>query len=168
MKMSLILVATKIFPCPRDDIRGLLRLDRRCFVSGEAFDADMIKEAFDLGVKIFRVEVDEYKYAAAFYLEQDHVIEGASVWRISMSKMDCVEKNQTHVMSVGVDPKYQGRGIGNVIMKRILRYKRPIFLEVRSSNKPALHLYTKYGFVRTGRLRNYYPDGSDAYRMRLV
>lgn len=168
MKMSLILVATKIFPCTRDDIRGLLRLDRRCFVSGEAFDADMIKEAFDLGVKIFRVEVDGYKYAAAFYLEQDHVIEGTSAWRISMTKMEEVLEDQTHVMSIGVDPKYQGRGMGNVIMKRILRYKRPIFLEVRSSNKPAVHLYTKYGFVRIGRLRNYYPDGSDAYRMRLV
>jgi ribosomal-protein-alanine N-acetyltransferase len=38
-------------------------------------------------------------------------------------------------------------------------------LEVRRSNKSALELYRKNGFVQTGVAHSYYTDGEDAIQM---
>ena len=40
-----------------------------------------------------------------------------------------------------------------------------IALEVREDNAPAIALYEKTGFIRAGRRRRYYPDGTDALVM---
>lgn len=40
-------------------------------------------------------------------------------------------------------------------------------LEAEVSNRAALDLYSKLGFVREKRLPNYYMNGSDAYRLKL-
>ncbi len=76
------------------------------------------------------------------------------------------------IFSFAVHPSSQNRGIGNALLKEMIRvfikegiYK--IILEVRSGNKRAKRFYEKHGFYRTGVARNYYNDGESAILMEL-
>jgi ribosomal-protein-alanine N-acetyltransferase len=68
---------------------------------------------------------------------------------------------------LGIDPRYQRRGLGQWLLLNLLEdaYRRQLeraTLEVRASNTRALALYTKFGFEPLGTRRKYYPDGEDA------
>lgn len=74
------------------------------------------------------------------------------------------------VHTIGVDPAYQGRGIGRALMDQLVHtadlLDGPMFLEVRTDNAPAIALYESYGFyVLATRKRYYQPSGADAYSM---
>jgi ribosomal-protein-alanine N-acetyltransferase len=74
------------------------------------------------------------------------------------------------VHTIGVDPQWQGKGIGRTLLEGLLNradeVRAPVFLEVRTDNVPAISLYGKYGFEQVGvRKRYYQPSGADAYTM---
>ena len=74
------------------------------------------------------------------------------------------------VHTIGVDPAYQGRGLGRILMDQLVHtadlMDGPMFLEVRTDNTPALSLYESYGFFTLGVRKNYYqPSGADAFSM---
>ncbi len=76
-----------------------------------------------------------------------------------------------HVASIAVLPEYRGRGFGKALLGAIekafvSRGLRESVLEVSVENKVAINLYKKMGYVIEGRIKNYYPDGSDAFIMR--
>ena len=69
------------------------------------------------------------------------------------------------LMDICVSPNYQGQGYANTLIVDFIQcseaYKAEnIFLEVRESNKPAIALYEKFGFIETGSRKNYYPSKS--------
>ncbi len=71
--------------------------------------------------------------------------------------------DESNILNVCVDNKYRGNGIASQLMNKALEYCRSndfksIFLEVRASNKIALHLYEKFGFVEVGLRTGYYPS----------
>lgn len=73
------------------------------------------------------------------------------------------------VHTIGVDPAYQGRGIGRELLDRLLTIADggTVFLEVRTDNEPAIGLYESVGFVKMGVRKRYYRiSGADAYTMR--
>lgn len=77
---------------------------------------------------------------------------------------------EAHIISLAVHPNYRRRGAAMFLMKTLLvkfRMKgvKSVRLEVRVSNTPAIRLYEKLGFKVAGFIRNYYPDGEDAYLM---
>ena len=72
------------------------------------------------------------------------------------------------VQTIGVDPRYQGAGIGRRLMTALIDAAgdREILLEVRTDNVPALALYRSLGFRISGTRRRYYqPSGADAHTM---
>ena len=72
------------------------------------------------------------------------------------------------IHTIGVDPQYQGRGIGRRLMADLLDFAGPdgvIHLEVRTDNEQAIALYESLGFVRVGLRKRYYRNGADAYTM---
>lgn len=79
--------------------------------------------------------------------------------------------DEAHVLNLCVDPDYQGKGIGRILMEYLLSEARNggatvMLLEVRKSNAVALRLYRNLGFVRIGLRRGYYPARTgreDAY-----
>lgn len=83
---------------------------------------------------------------------------------------------EAHILNLGVDPRWHGRGYGRRLLKRALRQAArygndAVFLEVRPSNRSAVHLYQTEGFELVGRRRDYYPraDGrEDALVMRCT
>jgi len=76
--------------------------------------------------------------------------------------------DECHVLNVCVLPSRQGCGIGREILRHLLgigrlRAATRVFLEVRSSNAPAIGLYRSEGFDAIGIRRGYYPhsDGRE-------
>jgi ribosomal-protein-alanine N-acetyltransferase len=73
------------------------------------------------------------------------------------------------IHTIGVDPAYQGQGIGRQLLTQLLEIASggAVFLEVRTDNAAAIGLYESFGFVNVGLRRRYYrASGADAYTMR--
>jgi ribosomal-protein-alanine N-acetyltransferase len=73
------------------------------------------------------------------------------------------------VHTIGVDPAYQGRGIGRRLLDELLNVAEGavVHLEVRTDNATAIALYRSVGFTEVGLRRRYYRiSGADAYTMR--
>ena len=78
---------------------------------------------------------------------------------------------EAEIHTIGVDPAYQGRGIGRALLRGLLAaadaLHATVFLEVRTDNDPARALYESEGFTVVGLRRRYYrPSGADAHTMR--
>ena len=79
--------------------------------------------------------------------------------------------DEAHVTTIGVDPEWQGRGLGEFLFVALLdeaiqRGATWMTLEVRVTNHTAQSLYGKYGFSVQGRRPRYYSDNNeDAYIM---
>ncbi len=81
---------------------------------------------------------------------------------------------ELHINNVAVRAVYRRRGIGGVLLNRILEEGKRLgttaaFLEVRAGNFAARALYEKCGFREMGRRPNYYSDPvEDALVMSFV
>ena len=79
--------------------------------------------------------------------------------------------DEAHLQNIVVVPAQQGRGAGYWLLEQTVRKLKEralqrLFLEVRASNHPAIHLYQQYGFENIGLRKDYYeaPVGrEDAY-----
>ena len=82
-----------------------------------------------------------------------------------------VSFNQAEVMSVAVDPKLRGQGLGTLLFGELIKAVKArgataITLEVRPSNAAAIKLYENFGLRSVGRRKGYYLDnGEDALIM---
>ena len=78
--------------------------------------------------------------------------------------------DEAHVNNVGVDPAWQGRRLGTVLLCDLVRTalargSAHLTLEVLVGNEPAIALYRRFGLAPVGVRPNYYPDGGDALIM---
>ncbi len=80
---------------------------------------------------------------------------------------------EAHISTIAVDPAYQGRGLGELLLAAMLQRSIHLggeysVLEVRESNATAQALYRKYEYQVVGRRRGYYRnDGEDALLMEV-
>jgi ribosomal-protein-alanine N-acetyltransferase len=70
---------------------------------------------------------------------------------------------EAHVTTIGVDPRWQRRGIGRLLMLELARIARErggedLTLEVRVTNTGAQALYYEFGFAPAGIRKNYYAE----------
>ncbi|MCW2864928.1 MAG: ribosomal-protein-alanine acetyltransferase [Actinoallomurus sp.] len=78
---------------------------------------------------------------------------------------------QGDVLTIGVRPELQGRGVGSALLTALLdeaavRDCAEVFLDVRADNDRARRLYERFGFTAVGvRKRYYQPSGVDAIVM---
>jgi ribosomal-protein-alanine N-acetyltransferase len=75
--------------------------------------------------------------------------------------------DETHVNNIAVDPAWQGRRLGTVLLLDLVRTglrhgARHLTLEVRVGNEPALALYHRFGMAPVGVRPRYYPGNVDA------
>lgn len=87
-----------------------------------------------------------------------------------LAMMGPAEDPEFEIHTIGVDPDYQRRGLGRVLMEQMMHiadsYDGPVFLEVRTDNTPAIAMYEAFGFHTLATRKNYYrPSGADAYTM---
>ncbi len=70
--------------------------------------------------------------------------------------------DEAHLLDIGVDRRYQGRGHGAALLRRAMddaqvAGARRLLLEVRPSNRQAVEFYLRFGFTQIGVRRGYYP-----------
>jgi ribosomal protein S18 acetylase RimI-like enzyme len=66
----------------------------------------------------------------------------------------CFEDGQWRIGQLYVKPEFQARGIGSKLLQTALDWLGPqkdVYLHVVSYNEPAIGLYKKFGFVKTGK-----------------
>lgn len=69
--------------------------------------------------------------------------------------------DEGEITNVSVDSTQRNRGVGKALVQQLKkeaadRNVERIFLEVRVSNEPAIHLYEKQGFEQVGCRKNFY------------
>lgn len=72
-------------------------------------------------------------------------------------------QDEGDITNVAVKKSWQNQGVGKKLMEELVKYTEQegvtrLFLEVRASNEPAIHLYQNMGFVQTGIRKNYYEE----------
>lgn len=97
-------------------------------------------------------------------------VDGNVIGYAGMSRLGRHAPYEYEIHTVGVDPAYQGHGVGRRLMTELLDYAGQdavVYLEVRTDNLAAIALYTNLGFVTVGMRKRYYrQSGADAYTMR--
>ncbi len=76
------------------------------------------------------------------------------------------------ILAVAVAPAFQGRGVGERLMREIIlearrRGLRGLFLRTATGNRAARRLFKKVGFEDTDVRRDYYPLGQSAVGMLM-
>ena len=132
----------------------------RCaYLEKQLFDGD---DPWPARTFLAELESKHIRYVAA--REDDKLVGYAGISRLGRKR-----PYEYEIHTIGVDPAYQGRGIGRRLMTDLLEYasEGTVFLEVRTDNEPAISLYESLGFVNVGLRRRYYrASGADAYTMR--
>lgn len=129
------------------DLDAVLLIERDCFPSPWS------RENFLYEIRLNRA-------AANWVLEQGDVILGyACVWFLGP---------ELKINNLAIRRDQRRRGLGDRMLLALLARARDLGcgtaqLEVRPSNRAALALYRKHGFVEVGRRKNYYRvEGEDA------
>jgi [ribosomal protein S18]-alanine N-acetyltransferase len=78
--------------------------------------------------------------------------------------------DELHILEVAVDQKHRNMGLGarlidQLIQTAVAQNAKRAYLEVRRSNRSAIRLYKKCGFVEEVVKIGYYGDGEDAVFM---
>lgn len=138
-----------IRPLRLDDLPEIIAIERICFP--DAWSAESFRGV--LQNKLF--------YCCGLF---ENRLEG---YLISM-----IAAGELHILNIAVRPESRRRGIAEEIYFQTFRkYEKKIalaYLEVRTTNFPAIAFYQKLGFQEAGIRRRYYPDGEDAILMTLV
>ncbi len=97
-------------------------------------------------------------------------VAGVLVGYAGIARLGRTPPFEYEVHTIGVDPAYQGRGIGRRLLGELLDFADGgvVHLEVRTDNAVAIALYRDVGFVEAGVRKRYYRNGADAYLMQLV
>jgi ribosomal-protein-alanine N-acetyltransferase len=127
-------------------------------------EIDRLSFALPWSENSFRKELTQNEQAHFFAAVEDdeRVIGFGGYWYIV---------DECHISTIAVHPERRRRGIGEMLLVSMLKQAvslgaKMATLEVRDSNKAAIHLYYKYGFVGVGLRRHYYRDnGEDAVLM---
>ncbi|QRY54086.1 ribosomal protein S18-alanine N-acetyltransferase [Mycolicibacterium septicum] len=97
--------------------------------------------------------------------------EGVLVGYAGISRLGRMRPYEYEIHTIGVDPEFQGQGIGRRLLDDLLHFASggTVFLEVRTDNEPAIALYESAGFVNIGLRKRYYRvSGADAYTMQRL
>ena len=128
----------------------------------------------ELEVQLF--EGDDPWPASAFVSElsgrHNHYVAARTADKLvgyaGIARLGLLRPYEYEIHTIGVDPAFQGRGIGRLLLDALLHYADgAVYLEVRTDNTPAIALYRSAGFVEIGLRKRYYRvSGADAYTMR--
>ena len=83
-------------------------------------------------------------------------------------------QKEAELLDLAVHPRYRGQGHGAFLLTKMIDHGfskgiSTIWLELRASGSTARKLYEKFGFVESGRRKNYYTDPrEDAVVMSLA
>ncbi|MCG7910565.1 MAG: ribosomal protein S18-alanine N-acetyltransferase [Candidatus Thiodiazotropha taylori] len=122
--------------------------------------------------QVFALEIEVYPFPWTEGIFNDCLRVGYSCWVLTMDDLVIgygvmsVIIDEAHILNICISPEWQRRGLGEKLLRRLIKVAaqhgaETVFLEVRVSNRVALRLYEKIGFVEVGMRKAYYPDHND-------
>lgn len=94
---------------------------------------------------------------------------------IGNGSLSGMSRRMSHLAELGLSVRkaYWNKGIGGRLLETLVMYAREngielIYLDVRSDNASAIHLYQKYGFKKTGSYPAYFKIGDKYYDFDLM
>lgn len=140
-------------PLRRQDLRRCAELEQILFPGDDPWSE-----------RAFESELDSPAYYLGAY--QD----GELVGYAGIAVVGRPGDYEAEVHTIGVDPRWQGNGVGKMLLRAMLEHAdslgATVYLDVRTDNDTAIGLYEAHGFARVGVRRRYYrPSGADAYTM---
>jgi len=141
----------EIQPASIRDLRALRNLENACFEKDAWPLLDLI--AVLTWPDVIRLKADEDDKLVGFIAGDPRPSQGVG-W----------------VATIGVDPRYQRRGIGQALLRACeAQVKLPrMKLTVRLSNRGAVSLYEKEGYRTIDIWKAYYDDGEDGLVMEKI
>jgi len=142
-----------------EDLNQVMDINRKCLP--ENYESSFFKELHE-------------RYPNTFIVaEEDGVIVAYVMCRIELGFPDLKRfgiPKKGHVVSLAVLPDSRRKGIATELMKEAMKAMdgygcSECYLEVRTTNEPALDLYRKMGFSVGRRIEGYYFDGEAAFFM---
>ena len=121
--------------------------------------------------QVIAIEKSAYTHPWTTGIFRDCIRVGYSCWvylrdsQIAGYGILLVATNEAHILNICVDPQYQSKGIGRIILRHLVAHCvlteiDMAILEVRRSNAAAARLYQSEGFHELGVRKDYYPaDG---------
>lgn len=102
------------------------------------------------------MQADPLAYCPVAVVEEE-IVGYAFTWMVS---------GEVHLANLAVAPTQRRRGIARTLVEAVLaegrrRRAEACFLEVRRSNRPAITLYERLGFIPVGVRKRYYPDNRE-------
>lgn len=121
------------------DVASVAELEKICF--HDPWSADSIASELDNPLSCWLVAIDDQRVIG--YVGSQTVLDGSDM------------------MNIAVSPDYRRKGVAESLISALIcalkkRDSRCLILEVRVSNRPAIGLYEKLGFLQIGCRRNYY------------
>lgn len=82
------------------------------------------------------------------------------------------KKGALHILSIGVLPRFQKKGLGSLMVAWVIAYaKIGKFISInatsRESNHPMINTFQRFGFQTKTKLKKFYPDDEDAIREEM-
>jgi len=138
------------------DLEAVMNINRVCLP--ENYAAFFFMDTFNTLPETFVVADFQGRVAGYIMCRMEH---GFS----DLRKLRFAKKG--HIISVAVLPEYRKQGMGFSLVEQALMALSTLdadecYLEVRTTNYPAIDLYKKMGFEITRTIPRYYFDGSDA------
>jgi [ribosomal protein S18]-alanine N-acetyltransferase len=120
---------------------------------------------------VMAIELAAYPFPWTLGIFRDCLRAGCCAWVAVRDAMICGYgllshgAGEAHVLNVCVAASERRRGLGRLLLERLLADARErgaerVFLEVRPSNPGAIELYHQRGFHLIARRPNYYPTGN--------
>ncbi len=117
---------------------------------------------------VFAIEEQVYPFGWTLKIFQDCLRVRYSCWVMEQDEelvgyaILSAAAGEAHILNIAIHPERQGRGLGRQMMHFLIDTAREhgadtVFLEVRPSNRSAVHLYDSMGFNQVGLRRDYYP-----------
>jgi [ribosomal protein S18]-alanine N-acetyltransferase len=146
-------VSVRLGPIEYEDLPRVAELERQLFADDDPWSESTLRAELDHGNHYVGARVD-----------------GQLVGYAGMAVVGTRRDAEASVHTIGVDPAWQGRGVGRALLGALLEvadeYRAPVYLEVRTDNAAAIGLYLAHGFTTIGLRRRYYqPSGADAFTM---
>lgn len=137
-----------ILDMTKEHLPDILKVEQESF--SRSWTKEMFLEELNGKFSVYRVAVENQK--AVGYM---------GMWILA---------DEGHITNVAVAKNSRGKGIGSALVADFVRMASEqnlafLTLEVRVSNKQAISLYEKHGFLEVGRRKNYYENTEDAILM---
>ncbi len=124
------------------------------------------QETFEPGIAYSRGQLRDY-----LRLPGAECVVAESGGKIAGFMVTAHERGVGYIVTIDVLDAYRRVGVGTVLLREAerrlaAREVREIELETATDNASAIAFWRKHGYRNRGVIRNYYPNGRDAFSMR--